>query len=158
MTKELIQDFTLKITQANPTQIVVIVYDIAEQYIKDAISSFDEGNYEEYEINCRNACRCIDDLLQALDYSYELAYPLMRLYVFINREISVASVRRRTEGLLNARGILISLRDAFAQVAKQDGSDPAMANTQTVYAGLTYGRNQLNESINDTLNNRGFTV
>ncbi len=158
MTKELIQDYTLRITQANPTEIVVIVYDIAEQYIKDALSSYDKGDYEEYETNCRNACRCVDDLLQALDFSYELAYPLMRLYVFVNREISVASVSRKTEGLLNARGILISLRDAFAQVAKQDNSAPVMSNTQTVYAGLTYGKNQLNESINDTLNNRGYTV
>ncbi len=100
----------------------------------------------------------MDDLLQALDFSYELAYPLMRLYIFVNREISVASVSRKTEGLLNARGILISLRDAFAEAAKKDSSAPVMTNTQAVYAGLTYGRNQLNESINDTLNNRGYTV
>ena len=158
MTKELIQDYTLKITQANPTEIVVIVYDIAEQYIKDALKAFDEGNFESFQNNCNNACRCVEDLLQALDYSYELAFPLMRLYVFINKEISLASVKRQTEGLLNARGLLISLRDAFAQIAKEDKSNPVMANTQTVYAGLTYGKNQLNESINDTLNNRGFTV
>ncbi|HAG70345.1 MAG TPA: flagellar protein FliS [Lachnospiraceae bacterium] len=158
MTKELIQDYTLKITQANPTEIVVIVYDIAGQYIKDALAAFDEGDYDGFENNCRSARKCVDDLLQALDYSYELAFSLMRIYVFINREISVASVKRSTEGLLNARGLLISLRDAFAQVAREDKSKPVMANTQTVYAGLTYGRNQLNENINDTMNNRGFTV
>ncbi|MCR4656381.1 MAG: flagellar protein FliS [Lachnospiraceae bacterium] len=158
MTKELIQDYTLRITQANASEIVVIVYDIAEQYIKDALKSYDEGDYEAYRANCQSACRCVEDLLQALDYSYELAFPLMRLYVFINREISLASVKNKTEGLLNARGLLISLRDAFAQVAKQDKSPSVMGNTQAVYAGLTYGKNQLNESVNDTLNNRGYTV
>ncbi len=158
MTKEQIKDYTLRITQANASEIVVIVYDIADQYIKDALASYDEGDYEGYRNNCQSACRCVEDLLQALNYSYELAFPLMRLYVFINREISVASVTNRTGGLVNARGLLISLRDAFAQVAKQDESAPLMGNTQTVYAGLTYGKGQLNESINDTLTNRGYTV
>ncbi|MCR5790358.1 MAG: flagellar protein FliS [Lachnospiraceae bacterium] len=156
MTKELIQDYTLKISQANPTGIIVLVYDIADQYIKDALASFDAADYEEYRQNCRNACRCVEDLLGALDYNYELAVPLMRLYVFINREISLASAKNDTEGLLNARGLLISLKDAFEQVAKEDHSDPMLYNTQSVYAGLTYGRNQLQESVSDPAGSRGF--
>ncbi|MBQ8971155.1 MAG: flagellar protein FliS [Lachnospiraceae bacterium] len=158
MTKELIQDYTLKISQANPSGIIVLVYDIADQYIKDALSAFDAGNYEEYQTNCKNACRCVEDLLQALNYQYELAFPLMRLYVFINREISVASVMNRVEELLSARDLLLSLKGAFEEVAKQDTSEPALYNTQTVYAGLTYGKNQLNESVADPKGSRGITA
>ncbi|MBQ7564034.1 MAG: flagellar protein FliS [Lachnospiraceae bacterium] len=158
MTKELIQDYTLKISQANPSGIIVLVYDIADQYIKDALTAFDAGNMEDYQTNCQLACRCVEDLLQALNYSYELAFPLMRLYVFINREISVASVMRRVEELLAARDLLLSLRGAFEEVASQDTSEPALYNTQTVYAGLTYGKNQLNESVVGPSGNRGFTA
>ncbi len=158
MTKELIQDYTLRITQANPTEIVVVVYDMAEQYIKDALSAFDRGDETVFCDNCRNACRCVEDLLNALDYNYELAIPLMRIYVFINKEITLSSVKNNTDGLMTARGLIISLRDAFAQIAPLDNNKSAMSNTQTVYAGLTYGKNKLNESVNDTLINRGYTV
>lgn len=36
--------------------------------------------------------------------------------------------------------------------------DTVMENVQTVYAGLTYGRNNLNENLADQGINRGFRV
>ncbi|MCR4740519.1 MAG: flagellar protein FliS [Lachnospiraceae bacterium] len=155
MTKELIQEYTLKITQANRSRIIVIVYDIAEQYIKDGLEAFDRGDLETFRDNCGYTLKCVGDLMEALDFSHELAYPLMRLYQFISRQISLASVKNDTEGLLTARGLLLSLRESFEEVAKQDDSGPVMGNTESVYAGLTYGRNSLNESINGS-DNRGF--
>ena len=35
--------------------------------------------------------------------------------------------------------------ESFEQVAKQDTSGAVMANTQQIYAGLTYGKGTLNE-------------
>ncbi|MCR5733417.1 MAG: flagellar protein FliS [Lachnospiraceae bacterium] len=155
MTKELIQEYTLKITQANRSQMIVIVYDIAEQYIKDALSAYDDGDMETFRNNCGYALKCVGDLMEALDFNYELAVPLMRLYVFISKQISLSSVKNDTEGLLAARGLMLSLRDSFEEMAKQDDSGPVMGNTESVYAGLTYGKNQLNESIGGS-DNRGF--
>ncbi|MCR5107133.1 MAG: flagellar protein FliS [Lachnospiraceae bacterium] len=157
MTKELIQEYTLKITQANRSRIIVIVYDMTEQYIKDALEAFDHGDLLTFRDNCRYAGKCVGDLLEALDFDYELAFPLMRLYVYISKEISMSSIKNDTEGLLVARGLLLSLRDSFEEMAKQDKSEPVMGNTESVYAGLTYGKNSLNESINGS-GNRGFKV
>ena len=40
----------------------------------------------------------------------------------------------------------------------QNSSGPVMNNSQTVYAGLTYGRNQLTENMADQGSNRGMLV
>jgi len=53
---------------------------------------------------------------------------------------------------------LQKLRDAYAQIASQDDSAPVMSHTQTVVAGLTYGRHSLNENVSDVSSDRGFRV
>ena len=49
------------------------------------------------------------------------------------------------------------LKDSFQEEAKEDLSGAVMENTQSVYAGLTYGKNSLNEVLmNDHEGSRGF--
>ena len=157
MTKEQIQDFTLKITHANRSELIVIVYDIALEYLDAAIKAYDKGQLEVFSANSRYANKCIGDLLEALDFNYEPAYPLMRIYVFISKQISLAPIKREKKSLEDCIRMLKKLRKSFEDVAAQDDSEPLMSNTQDVYAGLTYGRSSLNENVN-TVPNRGFTV
>ena len=53
---------------------------------------------------------------------------------------------------------IAGLCDAYRQIQDQDTSGPVMNNSQTVYAGLTYGRNQLTENMADQGTNRGMLV
>jgi flagellar protein FliS len=157
MTSEQKQDYTLRITQANRSEIIVIVYDIALSYLDDAIKAYDEKNYEAFGANSRYAGKCVGDLLEALDFNYEPAYPLMRIYVYISKQLALAPVKKDREALVVAKRLLSKLRKSFEDIAAQDDSEPLMSNTQEVYAGLTYGRGNLNESLGGA-SNRGFTV
>ena len=60
------------------------------------------------------------------------------------------------ENLLHVQRVIRKLHKAYAQIENLDASGPVMGNTQTVYAGLTYGRNTLTENISDPAANRGF--
>ena len=44
MTKECKQQFTLRITQANPTQLVVILYEMCLEYLKEAEETLEKKN------------------------------------------------------------------------------------------------------------------
>ena len=46
MKKDEIQTFSYRISQANKTQLIVIMYDMAIQYVSDAI----ENNYETQQV------------------------------------------------------------------------------------------------------------
>ena len=157
MTKEQIQEYTLKITRANRSELIVIVYDLAIGYIESAIKAYDSHDMEAFSANSRYANKCVGDLLEALDFNYEPAYPLMRIYVFISKQISLAPIKKDKGTLEIALRQLKKLRKSFEDIAAQDDSEPLMENTQDVYAGLTYGRGSLNENVGGS-QNRGFKV
>lgn len=155
MTKERINEYTLKITQASRTEMIVILYDLADEYMDDAIKSYKANDHEGFRNNCLKAGRVIQDLIGALDFTYDLASALYRIYEYVSREISMAVIRNEIDGLIECRKLLASLKESFEKLAASDNSGPAMGNTQTVYAGLTYGKGVLNESI-ALESNRGF--
>lgn len=157
MTKEQIQEYTLRITRANRSRLIVIVYELALSYLDTAIKAFDDDDQEIFKNNASYAGKCVGDLLEALDFNYEPSYPLMRIYVFISKEISLAPIKKDKEGLVVARRLLAKLKKSFDDIAKEDDSAPLMSNTQEVYAGLTYGKGSLNESV-ESASNRGFCV
>lgn len=156
MTKEEIQDYTLKITQASKTGIIVILYELADKYLTDARDAFAAGNREEYRKNCMNAQKVIQDLIGALDFKYALAANLYRIYEYIGREISMSVIRNNPDKLLEVKKYLSDLEAAFEKVAKEDKSGPAMGNAQAVYTGLTYGRGRMMDSLTIESSNRGF--
>ena len=64
----------------------------------------------------------------------------------------------KLEPIENIKTIVLKLEEAYKEAAKTDNSPAIMGNTQQVYAGLTYGRGTLNESMGNPLENRGFRV
>ena len=52
--------------------------------------------------------------------------------------------------------VIYGLKEAYEVLAIQDQSGPVMQNTQAVYAGLTYGKDDLTENMTDQGTNRGF--
>lgn len=158
MTAETVKNYTLRISQANRTEIIVIVYELADVYLGEALNNKQENDLEGYVESCHQARKCVNHLMNALDLEYEISNPLMSLYTYLNKEISMAAARYDEKRLIKVREQLKSLSGAFIEVAKTDASSPIMENSQTVYAGLTYGKDSLNESLYDEGARRGYTV
>jgi flagellar protein FliS len=158
MTKDRIQEYTLKITNASATGIIVILYDLAIEYIGDAKKCFEAVDHDGAKTQCTNACRVLGDLISSLDFTYEISFPLFRIYEFASKEVSMAVIRNDGSGLSDIIRLMSSLKESFEKLAQEDTSGPVMTNAQTVYAGLTYGKGTLNESTSSSSGNRGYTV
>ena len=79
------------------------------------------------------------------------------MYIFINKQLIEAKIKNTAEVLPRVQKMLEELLSSFQEVSKQDTSQPLMQNTQKIYAGLTYGRNDVNElSLEENTQNRGF--
>lgn len=157
MESSLKQEFTRRISQCNRGELVVIMYDIVFAYIDDIKKAHENQQYEDYKYAIKKAQDSIEALMKALDFKYELAKELNRLYVYARTCLAKALYQNRLDNVLEAERILKSLYTSFCEVAKTDTSGPLMRNTQRVYAGMTYGRNTLNENCYDD-NHRGFFV
>lgn len=156
MTREYKQQFTLRITQANKTELIVILYEIVLAYMEDAEAALEEGKITEFREALRKVRSCFGELIASLNLDYELAARLLSLYLYCNRELTKADIRKEREPLLHMRSVISKLLEAYRELAGQDTSGPVMQNSQTVYAGLTYGKNSLAENLTDQGSNRGF--
>ncbi len=158
MTSETKQQFTFRISQANPTELVVILYDMTLQYLTDANGAASQEDFASYRENVLRARKCVSELAASLHLEYEPAVSLRNLYMYCIRRLTQAEIRWHTELLREVTNIITPLRDAYRQIAPQNTAGPVMQNTQAVYAGLTYGRNTLTENMADQSMNRGMLV
>lgn len=156
MKKEQIGDFTRRISQCNRSGLVVVMYDIFFAYLDDAKAAHEAEEWDAYKDALRGAGRAVSELMSALDFSYELAGNLYSIYVFCKDCLARAMYKRDEAEIENAGRLMEKLRDGFVHAAEQDKSAPLMKNTQQVYAGYTYGRDDLVETCQDSDTSRGF--
>ena len=156
MTREQKQGFTLRITQANPTQMIVILYEMTLCYVRDAKTALECGQTTELHDAVRRARGCIGELMDSLNLKYQPAPALLGLYGFCIRRLAAAEAGETVQALLEIEKVILPLHDAYEQIADRNSAGAVMNNSQTVYAGLTYGRNSLTENMADQGANRGI--
>lgn len=156
MKQEQIKDFTRRISQANRSGLVVIVYDIIFACLDEAEECLNAGNYEGFKQEIRRAGAGIDRLIRTLDFQYDVSKELYPLYVFAKESMAKAVIKKSLEETGAAKAVLMNLYAAFLEIANQDQSKPLMQNTQQVYAGITYGKNDLTEIFQVPETSRGF--
>ena len=155
MDSERLKDYTARITQANRSELVVITFDLIIESIEEAKKSFETKDYLTYERELKRVQKLINELMGSLDYRFPIAKELFQLYSFSNHRVVDALFKRKPELLDSVNSVMGKIRVGFEGVAKEDTSGPVMTNTQTVYAGLTYGKHALDEVyVNGT--SRGF--
>lgn len=155
MTEECVKQFTLRISQANSTEMIVILYEMLLTYLDDAENALTSGDEMALSEAVRKSRGCLNELEHSLDLAYEPAGTLLKLYLFCARKLVHAKAHK--EGALDEiRRVIIPLKDAYKEIAPQNANGPVMGNSQTVYAGLTYGRNTLTENMADQGANRGM--
>ena len=157
MKEESIKAYSRRVAQANRSELIVIMYDIILEDIADARELLGAGDTAGFQKSLAHAVRFVSELMVALDINYPVSKNLMRLYIYVNRCLNHARIQRRDTELAAAEQVLHGLYTAFEGVAEQDHSLPVMEHTQKLYAGLTYGRGVLNETlVSPDEENRGF--
>ena len=153
------KEFTARVTQANKSEIVVIMYEIILADVKTAREAYDKGDKLVYVAELRNAHKFVMELMNALDFEYEISKQLMSLYVYLNKNLIKCMTKFDEELLDTVEMIVDKLLDSFRKVSELDDSEPVMDNAQSIYAGLTYKKGALNETAYcDNMSNRGYTV
>lgn len=157
MDKDTLNAYATRVSQANRSELVVIMYEIFLDSVKEGKKYLSLNQMEDCRREIGRARGILTELLGSLDFSYEISYYLRRLYVFAYRELCQGIALREEARLDHASDVINKLLPSFRQVAQQDSSESIVQGTETIYAGLTYGRNSLNESVGiDLAASRGF--
>ncbi len=159
MTKEQIKEFTFRTTQANHSGLILIMFDVEHVYLSDAIVAYDKGVVEEYLKNIELARKVLNELIASLDLRNSLSKRVVAILRFIYKKLVTSILKKEPQELDRCMNMLDNLRDGFVALHEKDDEGPIMKNTHQVYAGLTYGKGTLNESIEGmNYSTRGFTV
>lgn len=157
MTSEQKQYFTLRVTSANKTEMIEILYEMLLEYLDEAEEAMSREDNKEMKEDFRKARGCVNELLNSVNSENALSGNFIRLYNYILKEMTRSEMQCDKELLNNVRKVIIPLKDTYQTVMKQDTSDPVMQNTQKVVAGITYSKNSINETLSES-GKRGFYV
>ena len=83
MTQEQIQTYTLRVSQASPCELVVIMYDIILDDVKNAREAKSSGRLQQYQTDLTHAVKVVNELMDALDFSQPISFRLMSLYIYV---------------------------------------------------------------------------
>ena len=156
MTQEKIHAYTRKISMANKTQLITILYEMVLDYISEAEDFLEIGDDKGFSEGLSKAMNCIDELIHSLNMNYELGNNLLALYLFEKRQILIATARKSDEELEHVNRTFKALHSAYVQLEKMNDDEALMTNVPKVYVGLTYGKGKLKESITDNIMSRGY--
>ena len=158
MTSEVKQQFTLRITQANPTELVVILYEMLLSYLEESEEFLNVSDYAAFREGLRKTRGCLNELISSLHMEYEPAPALLQLYLFCLRRLAAGEAKGELQPLQEVEQVMRPLHDAYRQIAAQNNEGPVMGNSQSIYAGLTYGKAALTENMADQGANRGMYI
>lgn len=138
-----------RVANASRGELLCITYELLLERIKNAGQK--EG--EERKIESKKAIEIIQMLVADLDFNIEISKELFRIYVYVQGLLIQSKAR---EGFDEAYKLIEKLYVAFKEIAeKEEQSKPSIQNAEVIYAGMTYGKNNLNE-ISLGSNKRGF--
>lgn len=153
---EKVKELTRKITSATEGELLVITYDLLRDSIEKLEVYASEKDREAYAEELKYYNKVVKYLIETLELSNQLAVDLYRLYGYVSKLLIQASISMDVSKVKEAKQIVEILYKGFYEI--KDASDKAvMQNNQRVYAGLTYGKDDLNEYVEDN-HARGYKV
>ena len=154
MNKELVKEYQTRIVNANRKELLIINYEMLMAEIEEAIEALEIEEAFRFEKAMHMAQKLLRELSDGLNFEYEISKGLMSLYIYMNKLFVDAQIHDRIEPLQEAMKVINILLEGWNQAEMED-EGPVIGNGQKVYAGLTYGKANLNESV-DSIPNRGY--
>ena len=104
---------------ANPAQLVVLLYDGAARFLKQAEIVGAEGAWGDAGARMTRAEMIIDELLVTLDMEQggEIATQLQAIYVFCKRLLIEARIEKDVARIRRVASLLAELRESWVELA-----------------------------------------
>ena len=149
------QKYVTKVSSASPLKLVVINFEIIFDYLEESEKTI--NNEKEFQFNILKARQFLTELRVSLDMQYEISSYLLTLYIYVDRQLAKFLFSKDSNHLNDAKNILKTIMTGFEDIEDEEKDKSSlMENTETVYAGLTYGRDGKLEEFVDIKHNRGY--
>lgn len=115
----------ISVSTADPTKIVIMLYEGAIKFMRQAIEHFEAGRRDDASERIKRALDIIHYLANTLDFEKggEIAQNLSRLYDFARDTLAEANISGETEKIDAAIEILNSLLEGWQGIAPKSDAE-----------------------------------
>ncbi len=110
---------TQGVLTASPVDLIVMLYEKCIKDLRQAEFALEKRNYSDANKCFKQAQDILIELMGSLDLQFDIAKHLMTLYEYMLHEIVECNIKKDAGGLRPVIEQLDSLRDAWAQIRKQ---------------------------------------
>ena len=103
---------------ASSVDLVVMLYDEAIKQLKLGGLCIERKDFEQTNLHFQKAKRIIMELINSLDFHYEISNDLLKLYEFFLHQIGVMNANKDNSELSRLTDILTELRQTWSNVAR----------------------------------------
>jgi|HigsolmetaAR201D_1030396.scaffolds.fasta_scaffold01451_21 flagellar protein FliS len=123
---------------ASPEQLVVMLYDGALRFLRQARHALEEDDFEAAHNKLSRGEAIIDELLATLNMEAgEIAERLQAIYIFCKRCLMEARLERDPERIARVVALLGELREAWGALAARETAASAQASAQAPATSAT---------------------
>lgn len=130
---------------ASPGQLVLMLYDGALKYSRQALDGFNHDDPLEFNQTIHNNVSRAQAIINELNLSLnmerggDLSQSLRRLYEYLDRRLQESNARKEAHGIEEVVRRLTILRDAWAQMLQGRTSEGRPAGSEQRTGELAYG-------------------
>lgn len=107
-----------KILTASPAELTLMLYEGAIKFCNIAVVAIEHKDIEKAHINIVKAQKIIDYFRQTLDMKYEVSKDFDRVYVYLERRLVEANMKKDVAILEEVLEHLRSMRDTWKEVMR----------------------------------------
>lgn len=107
------------IQTATPAQLLIMLYDGAIRFCRQAIEGIKSSNYAAANENLIKTQNIIKEFMITLDRSNPVSDSLLQLYEYFNMRLIEANLQKNAEPAEEVLSQLIELKETWIQAAKQ---------------------------------------
>lgn len=109
---------TQQIMTASPEELTLMLYNGAIRFVNEGIKALEDKNFEKANTANLRAQDIIREFMCTLDMQYEIAQGYNKLYDYIEYRLVQANIKKDKAQLEEAKGLLVELRDTWAEAMK----------------------------------------
>ena len=114
-----------QIMTASQGKLIVLLYEGTIRFIDAALAALKDKKLDVVNNNLLRAQDIVTELALSINFEAgDIATKMYNLYMYFNRKLVEANIRKESEPILEVRGMLVSLLEAWRQVAEKPPARP----------------------------------
>jgi len=109
-----------RILTASPEELTLMLYEGAIKFCNIALMGIEQKDIEKAHVNIRKVQKILEHFRQTLDMSYPVSEDFERVYVYLERRLIEANVKKDIEIMEEVKEHLQSMRDTWKEVMKRN--------------------------------------